>query len=130
MKSSWKYEIARDAMAFGSILFYFIVIIRAIIGKYMPFVYQLLIAWAVLVLISLVIKNANHHIARAFVLLVFVSLFYNENLFTFFAILLWLFMLGAAFYMKEKKEAIIKGIIIGVFAAVVGYYLGQYLPNF
>lgn len=88
MKKDWKYEIARDSMAFGSILFYLIVIIRAIIGEYMPFVYQLLIAITILILSSFIVKNANHHLARAFVLVVFTSLFYKDVPFTIFAALL------------------------------------------
>ena len=49
MKKNWKYEIARDSMAFGSILFYLIVLVRSTIGEYMVFVYQLLIALAFLI---------------------------------------------------------------------------------
>ena len=123
MKKNWKYEIARDTMAFGSILFYLIVIARATIGKYMPFVYQLLIALAILAISSFIIKSTNHHIARAFVLVVFTSLFYKDNLFTFFAALLWIFIIGAAFYIKVNKKSIAKGIILGVIAALISYYL-------
>jgi hypothetical protein len=123
MKKDWKYGIARDSMAFGSILFYLIVIIRAIIGKYMPFVYQILIAITILILVSFIIKNANHHLARAFVLVVFTSLFYKDNLYTIFAVLLWIFMVLSAFYIKINKKSIFKGIILGIFASLVSYYL-------
>ena len=123
MKKDWKYEIARDSMAFGSILFYLIVVVRSTIGEYLTFVYQLLIALAILILSSFIIKNANHHLARAFVVVIFTSIFYKDNLFTFFAILLWIFMIGSAFYIKEKKESIIKGIVLGIIATVISYYL-------
>jgi len=123
MKKNWKYEIARDGMAFGSILFYFIVIIRSTIGEHLTFVYQLLIAIIILIISSLIIKNANHHIARAFVLVIFTSLFYKDSLFTIFAALLWIFMIGAAFYIKENKKSIYKGIVLGIVAALVSYFL-------
>ncbi len=123
MKKSWKYEIARDSMAFGSILFYLIVMIRAIIGEYMPFIYQLSIAIIILIISSFIIKNTNHHLARAFVLVAFTSLFYKDNLYTLFAALLWTFMIGSAFYIKEKKKSIYKGIILGLIAALISYYL-------
>ncbi|MBU90502.1 hypothetical protein CMO94_03075 [Candidatus Woesearchaeota archaeon] len=123
MKKNWKYEIARDSMAFGSILFYLIVIVRSLIGEYLVFVYQLLISLAVLIISYFIVKNTNHHIARAFVILIFTSLFYKDNFFTFFAALLWIFMIGAAFYMKENKKSIFKGIVLGTVAALVGYYL-------
>ena len=123
MKENWKYEIARDSMAFGSILFYLIVIARATIGDYMIFVYHLLIALVILMLFYFIIKNANYHIARAFVLVVFTSLFYKDNFYTIFVSLIWLFMMGAAFYIKLKKESIFKGIILGIIAVLAGYYL-------
>lgn len=123
MKKSWKYEIARDSMAFGSILFYLIVLARSTIGEYMIFVYQLLIALAILIISSFIVKKANHHLARAFVLVVFTSLFYRDNLFTFFAVLVFVFIAASAFYIKEKKESIAKGIALGVIAALAGYYL-------
>ena len=127
MEKDWKKEIARDAMAFGSILFYFIVIIRAIIGEFMPFVYQLLIAIAILIVLSFIIKNTNHHIARAVPLVVFTSLFYQDNLFTVFAILLFIVMILSAFYIKIKNEEIVKGVVLGLIASLVGYYFSGFL---
>ena len=123
MKKNWKYEIARDSMAFGSILFYLIVLARSTIGEYMTFVYQLLIALAFLIISSFFIKKANHHLARAFVLVVFTSLFYKDAPFTVFAASLWVFMIGSAFYIKENKKSIFKGIVLGIVAALAGYYL-------
>ena len=123
MKKDWKYELARDSMAFGSILFYLIVLVRSLIGEYLVFVYQLLIALAILILSSFIIKDTNHHLARAFVVVVFTSIFYKDTFFTIFAFLLWFFMIGSAFYIKEKKESIIKGTILGIIATVISYYL-------
>ena len=123
MKKNWKYEIARDSMAFGSILFYLIVLVRSLIGDYLIFVYQLLIAIIILIISSFIIKNTNHHIARAFVLVVFTSIFYKDNLFTIFAALLWIFMILSAFYIKENKKSIYKGIVLGIIVTFVSYYL-------
>ena len=123
MKENWKYEIARDSMAFGSILFYLIVIARATIGEYMIFVYQLLIALAILILSSFIIKNTNQHLARAFVLVVFTSIFYKDTFYTVFVSIVWLLMIGAAFYIKLNKKSIGRGIILGVIVALVSYYL-------
>ena len=123
MKKDWKYEIARDSMAFGSILFYLVVMARSTIGEYLTFVYQLLIALAFLIISSFFIKKANHHLARAFVLVVFTSLFYKDAPFTVFAALVWVFMIGSAFYIKENKKSIYRGIVLGVIASLVSYYL-------
>ena len=123
MKKNWKYEIARDSMAFGSILFYLIVLVRSLIGEYLIFVYQLLIALIILIISSFIIKNTNHHIASAFVLVVFTSIFYKDNLFTIFAALLWIFLIGSAFYIRENKKSIYKGIVLGIVVTLVSYYL-------
>ena len=123
MKKDWKYEIVRDSMVFGSILFYLIVLVRSLIGEYLVFVYQLLIALAILILSSFIIKDTNHHLARAFVVVVFTSIFYKDTFFTIFAFLLWFFMIGSAFYIKEKKESIYKGTILVIIATVISYYL-------
>ena len=126
MKKNWKKELARDAIAFGSILFYLIVIIRAIIGEHMAFVYQTVIALIILAALSFIIKNANQHIARAVPLAVFTSLFYKDGLFTFFAVLLFVFMLFAAVYIKIKKKEVFSGIAVGIWASLAAYYLSNF----
>lgn len=123
MKKDWKYEIARDGMAFGSILFYIIIMARSLIGEYMVFVYQLSIAIIILIISSFIIKGANHHLARAFVLVVFTSLFYKDNLYTIFAALLWIFMILSAFYIKDSKKSIYKGIVLGIVVTLASYFL-------
>ena len=61
--------------------------------------------------------------ARAFVLVVFTSLFYKDAPFTVFAALVWVFMIGSAFYIKENKKSVYRGIVLGIIASLVGYYL-------
>ena len=123
MKKDWKYELARDGMAFGSILFYIIIMARSLIGEYMVFVYQLSIAIIILIISSFIIKGANHYLARAFVLVVFTSLFYKDNLFTIFAALIWVFMILSAFYIKENKKSIFKGVVLGIVVTLASYFL-------
>ncbi|MDP7141286.1 MAG: hypothetical protein QF362_00900 [Candidatus Woesearchaeota archaeon] len=124
MKSNkWIKEIARDSIALGSIPFYFILIIRAVIGKYNIFVYQLLIALAVLVGFSFIVKKSNMHIARCFVLWMFSSLFYKDTLFTVFAFILWVVVVISSYYLKAKKSAIIKGVLLGLLSSGAAYYL-------
>ena len=90
MPKNWKKEIARDTLALGSIPFYFLVIIRAVVGQYAIFVYQLLIAVIVLFVLSKIIKNSNLHMARAFILVIFTSLFYNDLFYTVFVSLFYI----------------------------------------
>ena len=118
----WLKEIARDLLAFGSIPFYFLVIIRAVIGKYNIFVYQMVIAAIAIFILFFIIKNANLHVARAFVALVFTSLFYKEMIYTVFASLIWILLLISAYYIKGKIGFVVRGFIIGLLSSVVGYY--------
>jgi len=129
MAKNWKKEAARDMMAFGSIPFYFIVVVRSIIGQYAIFIYQMVIAAIALFLLFKIFKKSNVHIARGIVLVVFTSLFYKDNLFVLFAFLLWILMIISAFYIKIKKTEIIKGALLGVIAAGIAHYLSPYILN-
>lgn len=122
MEKSWLKETARDLLAIGSIPFYFLFIIRAMIGEYKIFVYHLVIAAIAIFILYFIIKDANFHISRSFVALVFSSLFYKEMLFTVFAGLVWILMLFGAYYLKRKFGPIIRGIIIGALSSIAGYH--------
>ncbi len=125
MPKNWKKEVARDTLALGSIPFYFLVVVRAVIGKYAVFVYQVLIAIIVLFILSKLIKNSNLHIARGLVLFVFTSLFYNDLFYTSFVALVFLIMLVASAYLKEEKAKIAKGVLLGIITSLISYYLAM-----
>lgn len=127
MKTSWLKEAARDLLALGSIPFYFLVIIRAIIGKYNVFVYQMTIAAVAIFILYFAIKNSSMHIARGFVVLVFTSLFYREMIFTIFASFIWALMLISAYYLKRSVGFVLRGFIIGLIGSLAGYYGTLYL---
>lgn len=127
MKTLWLNEIARDLLALGSIPFYFLVVIRAVIGKYNIFVYQLLISATVIFILYFVIKNSNMHIARSFVAVAFTSLFYKETIYTVFAGLIWVLLLVSAYHIKRKSGPVFRGIIIGIISSLIGYYGALYL---
>lgn len=128
MPKNWKKEVARDTLALGSIPFYFLVVIRAVIGRYEFFVYQVFIAVIVLFILAKIIKNSNLHIARGLVLFVFTSLFYNDLFFTSFVFLVFLIMLLSSAYLKEEKAKIAKGVLLGVITSLVSYYLAMFIP--
>ena len=103
----WIKETARDLFAFGSIPFYFLVVVRAVIGKYNVFVYQMIIAAIVILMLYFIIKDSNLHIARAFAIVVFTSIFYDAALYTFFAGLVFVLLLVSAYYLKKKPTTMI-----------------------
>ncbi len=127
MTKSWLMEMARDLLALGSIPFYFLVVVRAVIGKYDVFVYQMLIAALAILALFFIIKGSNLHIARSFVAVVFTSLFYKEMLYTVFASLIWALLLASAYYLKRNIGYIFRGILIGMLSSLAGYHLTFYL---
>ena len=122
MKKDWKKEISRDVLAFGSIVFYVVVLARALIKPYRPFVDHLIVAILVLVILYFFIKDFDSYIARGFVLAVFTSIFYQDLLFTSFAFLVFFGLVFSAYYIETERLKIVKGLIFGAISVAVGYY--------
>ena len=123
MAKDWKKEVARDSIALGSFPFYFIVIIRAIIGKNVAFVYQLLVALVVLILISRFVKEIDNYVSKSLVIFFFTSLFYNEIVYTIFAFLLWGVVVYSSYYLKKSWSQIVRGIVFGAVGSGIAYYV-------
>jgi hypothetical protein len=122
MKKDWKKEISRDVLAFGSIVFYVLVVVRALIKPYRPFVDSLVVAILVLIILTVFIKNYDAYIARGLVLAFFTSVFYQDILFTAFAIFLFFGLIFSSYYIGTEKSKIFKGLILGAVSVAVGYY--------
>ena len=127
MKKSWLKETARDLLALGSIPFYFLVVVRAVIGNYNLFIYQMVIASLVSFVLYLLIKDSNLHVARALIAVIFTSGFYKEIIYTTFAVLVWVLLLFAAYYIKRKIGNVVRGVFIGILSSLAGYYGALYL---
>ena len=123
----WLKEFARDLMALGSIPFYLLVVARSIIGSHYSFAYQMAIAAIVIFIIYFLIKDSSTHIARSLVIVVFTSMFYKEAVFTAFAAIILVLLVIATYYVKRKIGYVIRGIIIGVLSALIGYYGALFL---
>ena len=108
-------------MLLEAFLFYLIVIIRAVIGKFSPFVNQLVIALGVLILLSLVVRQADQHIARGFILFAFISAYYKSTTFTIFSLILWSCMIYSSRILKRNPKRIFRGVILGVVTAAIAY---------
>lgn len=116
-------EIARDLLGMASIPFYIIFIARAVIGEYMIFVHQLLIAAAVIALLGLLIKKADMYMARGLIMVVFSSLFYKDMRFTFFAAVMYFMLLFAVRYLKKDTFSMAKGLLLGGIGCIIAYFL-------
>ncbi len=123
---NWKKETARDMLAFGSWIFYILVIARALIKPYRPFADQIIIAGIILLFLSLFIKDSDSYIARGLILAVFTSLFYQDNLFTAFAVLALMGLAISSYLAGNSKIKIIRGLIVGVTSTLIAYYLAGF----
>ena len=121
MKEGKKREFARDFLSVGSIVFYILVLARALIQPYRPFVDQLVVSLVVLMVISLFVKY-DGYVARGLILVFFTSVFYNSNLFTWFAVVVFLGLMISSYYLRKDKRSLIKGVVFGIVSVLVGYY--------
>jgi hypothetical protein len=118
-----KDEIARDLVALGGLPFYLLVLVRSSIGGYMSFLSHIAIALPALYLLSKAVKDPNLHIARALILVVFTSIFYDALPFTIFSTLVWCVMIYALVRLNKSAGEILKGIALGAVSVVISYAL-------
>ena len=118
-----KKEIARDLLAFGSLPFYAIVLVRSTVGRYFPFVAELMIALPIFYLLTKINDDANSYVALSLILVIFTSIFYQDLAFTIFAILLWVLIILSAKTRKEKNSSLVKGVLYGGISSVISYLI-------
>ena len=130
MKKEWfnslKKEIARDSLAFGSILMFIIVAARTTLADNYKFLAELIFAGIIILILSFVFKSQNH-LSRAIVLYIFTVLFYNDNRYTIFASLLMLLILISLFYLKFSKKQILLGALSGLISSGISYFVFENL---
>ena len=129
MKKRWKDETARDLLALGSWVFYILVIGRALIKPYRPFVDEIIIAGVVVVLAGMMFLEFDGYIARALVLVIFTSMFYENVIYTSFASIVGLLMLFSSYGLNKDIRRIGLGLIVGIFALICGYYWALFISN-
>lgn len=118
-----KKELSRDLLALGSIIFYILVLGRALIGPYWTFFNQLIIGALVLVFIYLFYKKADYYTSRALILVVFTILFYDNLIYNVFAIFVFFLVLISSYYSGNRLKDIFFGFVFGAFSSLIGYYL-------
>ncbi len=121
----WKKELARDFLALGSWIFYILVVARAWIRPYRPFIDQVIIAGIILIILSFIIKDNENYVARGLVLTFFIILFYKDPTFSFFAILVMIGLLVSSYIIGNDIKKITKGTITGVVVIAISYWLAS-----
>ena len=123
-KKNFKKQIGRDILAIGSWVMFFLVLMRAAIEPYRPFLDQMVVAGVLLVIAEIFIKTYDGYSARTIAMAVFTSLFYRDLPFTIFVSIITILVIYSSFKIN-KKEKLIVGIILGIVASLIGYLLSQ-----
>ncbi|MDO8548861.1 MAG: hypothetical protein Q7S39_01745 [Ignavibacteria bacterium] len=123
ISKTWRKEIARDIISLGSIVFYFLVIGRALVGPFWVFLTFLCSAALVLLLIYFLHKEFESYLARGIILAIGTSYFYGDFIFTLFAAAVYILMVVSSFFLWNSVLKIIKGIIFGLISTGAGYLI-------
>lgn len=121
MKNGWLKELARDLIAFGSIPFLIITIVRvSMITAYYPM--QFIISSALFFILTAIFKG-ELHAGIGIILVTFISIFYHSMLFLVFALLIYAGIIISLFYIGRDRRQILKGILLGVVSTGIGYII-------
>lgn len=120
MKKEWIKEVARDLVALGGVPFLVLTVARVSMG---PVYYPLeFIISSILFFVSKMIFKAESHAGIGIILLIFTSIYYNHIFFTVFALIIYTGIVFSLFYLKKNKREILKGILLGLISAGIGYF--------
>lgn len=121
MERGWFKEQARDLIAIGSIPFLVLTVARvSVIAAYYPM--QFIISSILFFILKMIFK-AELHAGIGFIVLIFISLFYHHWLFTVFALIIYAGLIISLFYLKIGRALILKGILLGIVSAGIGYII-------
>ena len=120
MKKEWIKDLARDLIALGGVPFLVLTIARVSMGPaYYPL--EFIVSAALFFILKMIFK-AESHAGIGVILLIFTSIYYNHVLFTVFALIVYIGIVISLFYLKKNRAEILKGILLGLVSAGIGYF--------
>ncbi|OGU70192.1 MAG: hypothetical protein A2V93_03950 [Ignavibacteria bacterium RBG_16_34_14] len=125
ISKTWYKEIARDIIALGSIVFYFLVIGRTLVGPFWVFLTFLCSSALALLILYFIHKEFESYLARGIILAIGTSYFYGNFIFTLFATVIYFLMIVSSSFLGNSISKILKGIIFGLISTVVGYLISE-----
>jgi hypothetical protein len=123
ISKNWRKEIARDLISLGSIIFYTLVIARALVGPFWSFLTFLCFSGLVLLLIYVLHREFELYLARGIILAIGTSFFYRDFIFTLFVLVIYILMIFSSSFLGNSNLKIFKGIILGMLSTVAGYFI-------
>ena len=126
MKTEYIKDLARDLIALGSPIFFIVVLARVSILSNLEYLSQFIIAGVLFYSLAILIKT-NKKAGMGVILLVFLTIYYNNFRFTWFARILFILFIAALWYLKVEKLDLAKSIALGSISAGASYYAVQFL---
>ena len=119
-------ESARDIISLGSPIFFILALARISITN--NYSYLAKVAFAGFLFLALMyFFKANIHLGFGIIIVIFLSLYYNDSMFAIFAILVYISAIVSLIYLKEEKSRIIKGILFGLVSTGISWLVVEKL---
>lgn len=122
MKREILKETARDIIALGSPVFFILVIARIFLLSNFAYLSEFIISGILFIPLMYFLK-ANIYSGLGLIVLIFTGIYYDNLNFAIFAAFIYILLVVSLICLKEDKTKVIKGIILGLVSAGVGYYL-------
>lgn len=119
-------ETARDLIAFGSPIFFILVLARVSLLPHPEYLSQFIIAGIIFMFLAFLLK-LEKRTGLALIILVFTILYYDNQKFTIFTVSLYTLFLASLYYLETKKLEIVKSFSLGLISAIISYYSIQFL---
>ena len=119
-------EIPRDFVAIGGPVFFALVLARVLIISDYQYLMQFLFA-GILFFVLIFLFKANLPSGLGLIMLVFMIIFYNDLRFSILVVLAYFGLIASLLYLKEEKNKIFKGFILGAVSTVVSYFAVDFI---
>ena len=121
MKKELIKELARDFIAFGSIPFLIMTIVRVSV-IHIDYPLQFIISSIVFFTLNVKFKG-EMHAGIGLILLTLTSLFYNHALYAIFALFVYMGIIISLLYLERDRALIFRGILLGAISTGIGYVI-------
>ena len=118
-KVDWKEELARDIVAFGSVVFFLLVVVRIWLLDDVVYLGQIL-ASGVIFLVLFYFFRISLYSGLALIVFLFTGLYYSDPRYWIFGGIVYLGLLYSLVYLGRDKRNVLMGVLLGILSIWVG----------
>jgi hypothetical protein len=119
VRPEWVREVGRDVMALGGVVFYALVLGRALVGPFWDLAIPLAVLGAAFALALPLLRGVDLYLTRALLVAVMVSRHYHDPVFATFAAVAFVAMVVFAIRLGRPVPAVVRGVALGAVASGV-----------